>query len=142
MGQRSVNKVIVLGTLGRDAETKHTPSGTAVTTFSLATNRRWKDKASGDWKEETDWIACVLWDGEKVASYLTKGKQIYVEGRLQTRSWEKDGVKHSRTEVIASEVILLGGGKDSEGGGRPVSAPRSSRPASDANEDGWDNVGF
>ena len=130
MASRSVNKVILVGHLGRDAETKFTPGGAAVTRFSVATNRRWKDQQSGEWKEETDWSNVVLWRAENLANYLTKGKQVYVEGRLQTRSYEdKDGKKVYATEVVAEDVILLGG----QGGGRsggdefsqqPVSMPR------------------
>lgn len=112
MPARSVNKVTLIGHLGRDAETSYTGSGVAVTKFSLATSRRWKDQQSGEWKEETDWSRVVLWRGENVAPYLTKGKQIYVEGRLQTRSYDdKDGKKVWATDVIADEVILLGGGE-------------------------------
>lgn len=110
MSSRSVNKVILVGHLGRDAETKFTPSGAAVTKFSVATNRRWKDQASGEWKEETDWSNVVLRRSESLGNYLTKGKQIYVEGRLQTRSYEDhEGRKVYATEVIAEDVILLGG---------------------------------
>jgi len=94
MASRSVNKVILVGHLGRDAETKFTPGGAAVTRFSVATSRRWKDKDSGEWKEETDWSNVTLWRSENLANYLTKGKQVYVEGRLHTRSYEdKDGKK-------------------------------------------------
>ena len=110
MTHRSVNKVIVLGHLGKDADTKFTPSGVAVTKFSVATSRRWKDSESNEWKEETDWHNIVLWRSENLASYLTKGKQVYVEGRLQTRSFDdRDGVKRSVTEIVADGVILLGG---------------------------------
>ena len=84
----------LVGHLGRDAETKFTPAGVAVTKFSVATNRRWKDQQSSEWKEETDWTNVVLWRQENLANYLTKGKQVYVEGRLQTRSYDdKDGKK-------------------------------------------------
>jgi len=107
---RSVNKVIVLGHLGRDAETNFTPSGVAVTKFSVATSRRWKDGQSNEWKEETDWHNIVLWRSENLATYLTKGKQVYVEGRLQTRSYEdRDSVKRYVTEIVADGVNLLGG---------------------------------
>ena len=130
MASRSVNKVTLIGHLGRDAETAYTASQTAVTKFSVATNRRWKDQQSGEWKEETNWTNCVLWRGENVAPYLTQGKQVYVEGRLQTRSYDdKDGKKVWTTEVVAEDVILLGG--RGEGGGpdemsqEPRSAPRS-----------------
>jgi single-strand DNA-binding protein len=110
MASRSVNKVILIGHLGRDAETAFTASQTAVTKFSVATNRRWKDQATGEWKEETNWTNVVLWRGENLAPYLLKGKQIYVEGRISTRSYDdKDGKKVWTTEVVADEVILLGG---------------------------------
>ena len=125
MASRSVNKVILVGHLGRDAETKFTPGGAAVTRFSVATNRRWKDQQSGEWKEETDWTNVVLWRSENLANYLTKGKQIYVEGRLQTRSYDdKDGKKVYATEVVADDVILLGG---QGGGGGAVAAETNIR---------------
>ena len=136
---RSVNKAILVGNLGRDAETKFTPGGAAVTRFAVATSRRWKDQASGEWKEETDWTNVTLWRQENLGSYLTKGKQVYVEGRIHTRSYEdKDGKKVYATEVIADEVILLGGqgggerGGDeySQGSSRPVSMPRSAQQRS------------
>lgn len=138
MASRSVNKVILVGNLGKDAETKFTPSGVAKTTFSVATNRRWKDQQSGEWKEETTWTNVVLWRSENLANYLLKGKQVYVEGRLDHRSWEdQQGQKRYMTEVVAEDVILLGGGGrggETQGGGefdqRPVSMPRSAqRPA-------------
>jgi single-strand DNA-binding protein len=120
MASRSVNKVILLGNLGRDAETKFTPAGASVTRFSVATTRRWKDQQTNDWKEETNWTNVSLWRQEKLGAYLTKGKQVYVEGRLQTRSYDdKDGKKVYSTEVVADDVILLGGrgeGGDFEGG--------------------------
>src|SRR4029077_20225530 len=118
MASRSVNKVILLGNLGRDAETSFTASQTAVTKFSVATSRRWKDQQSGEWKEETNWSNIVLWRGENVAPYLTKGTKVYVEGRLNTRSYEdKDGKKVWVTEVVADEVILVGSRGDAAGGG-------------------------
>ena len=117
MASRSVNKVILVGNLGRDAETKFTPSGASVTKFAVATTRSWKDQATNEWKEETNWTNVVVWRQENLANYLTKGKQVYVEGRLQTRSYDdKDGKKVYTTEVVADEVILLGG-RGGEGGG-------------------------
>jgi single-strand DNA-binding protein len=108
-----MNKVILIGHLGKDAETRHTPSGVAVSNFSLATSRSVKG-ADGQYEDATDWHDIVLWNGEKVAQYLTKGKQVAVEGRLQTRSWEQDGVKKYRTEVIVDGFGLrLLGSKDS-----------------------------
>lgn len=136
MASRSVNKVILVGHLGKDAETKFTPSGISMTRFSVATSRRYKDQATGEWKEETDWSSVMIWRAENVAPYLTKGKQVYVEGRLQTRSYEdKDGQKKYSTEVVADDVILLGG-RGGEGGGdagfnqepRMMSGPKASAP--------------
>lgn len=132
MASRSVNKVILIGHLTRDAEVAYTASQTAVTKFSVATNRRWKDQQSGEWKEEVNYTNVVQWRAENLAPYLTKGKQVYVEGRLQSRSYEdKDGQKRYVTEVISDDVILLGGGGregGSPGGGDEYSqesAPRS-----------------
>ena len=137
MASRSVNKVILIGHLGRDAETKFTPSGAAATRFSVATSRRWKDQQSGEWKEDTNWSNVDLWRSENLANYLLTGKQVYVEGRLQTRSYDdKDGKKVYATEVVADEVILLGGRGEGEGaagagmGGGGASAARSGRPSS------------
>ena len=133
MASRSVNKVILIGNLGRDAETAFTASQVSVTKFSVATSRRWKDQQSGEWKEETDWTRVVLWRGENVAPYLTKGTQVYVEGRLQTRSYDdKDGKKVWATDVVADQVILLGGrgggtGPD-EGFSQEGAAPMRSAP--------------
>jgi single-strand DNA-binding protein len=149
MASRSVNKVILIGHLGKDAETKFTPAVVSVTKFSVATNRRWKDQQTGEWKEETDWANVVLWRQENLANYLTKGKQVYVEGRLQTRSWDdKDGKKQYMTEVVADEVILLGGrGGDGgqESGAQPVSMPRSAprpQPAASAGDEMGSNQGI
>jgi single-strand DNA-binding protein len=138
MASRSVNKAILVGRLGQDAETKFTPSGVPVTKFSVATNWSRKDPQTGEWKEETDWVNVVLWRSEKLAEYLTRGKQVYVEGRIQTRSYDdKDGKKQYRTEVVADDVILLGG-RSGEAGGAPMpeddhaqmaSMPRSAQRA-------------
>jgi single-strand DNA-binding protein len=124
MASRSVNKVILVGNLGRDAETKFTPSGASVTKFAVATTRSWKDQATNEWKEETNWTNVVVWRQENLANYLTKGKQIYVEGRLQTRSYDdKDGKKVYTTEVVADEVILLGGRGGDAGSGQDYGTP-------------------
>ncbi len=138
MASKSVNKVILLGRLGKDAETKFTASGVSVSKFTLATNRSTKDQQSGEWKELTDWHNIVVWRTDHVANFLLKGKQIYLEGRLETRSYEdKEGQKKYFTEVIcnAQDVVLLGsstgrGDAPAEGGGdyeRPVSMPRSAQ---------------
>jgi single-strand DNA-binding protein len=119
--------VQILGRLGKDAETSFTPGGSAVSKFSVATTRQWKDKTTNEFKEETNWTNCVLWGQEKLGPYLQKGKQVYVEGRLQTRSYEKDGKKVYVTEAVADEVILLGG----QEGGSQYAQP-ASRPAAAA----------
>ena len=157
MASRSVNKVILLGNLGRDAETKFTPSGAAVTKFAIATTRSWKDQQTNEWKEETNWTNIVLWRQENLANYLTKGKQVYVEGRIQTRSYDdKDGKKVYTTEVVAEEVILVGGRSESGGGyegnapsgGRTAGAPAPARskgpaaPAGGGEEDPFSGMGI
>jgi single-strand DNA-binding protein len=118
MASRGLNKVMLIGNLGKDAETRFTPSGASVTNFSVATTRRTKDQQTGEWKDETDWHNVVLWRAENLANYLQKGKRIYVEGRLQTRNWEdQSGNKRYMTEVVADAggVILLGGRGDDAG---------------------------
>ena len=107
----TVNRVILVGNLGRDAELRYTGGGAAVAKFSIATTETYKGR-DGEKKEETEWHRINLWgkSAETLAQYLTKGKQIYVEGRLKSRSWEgKDGQKHELTEVVAAELIMLGG---------------------------------
>lgn len=108
----SVNKVILVGNLGRDAELRYTPGGAAVATINMATTEVWNDKG-GQRQEKTEWHRIVLWgkSAESLAEYLTKGKQIYVEGRLQTRQWDdKDGNKRYTTEIRGDRIVLLGGG--------------------------------
>lgn len=134
---RSLNKVMLIGNLGADAETRYTQGGTAVTNFRIATSRRFKDQ-SGDWREDTDWHDIVLWRGENVAPYLTKGTQVYVEGRLQTRSYEdQQGQKRYRTEVVADNFnLMLLGGRGGGGGADFDDAPRSSAPPRRSSEGG------
>jgi single-strand DNA-binding protein len=111
MAGRSVNKVILIGHLGKDAETRFTTSGTALTRFTVATNRRVKDSQTGDWRDETDWHTIAMWRNENLGQYLTKGKQVFIEGQLRSRSYDdKDGQKKYVTEVVVDEIILLGGG--------------------------------
>jgi single-strand DNA-binding protein len=139
---RSVNKVILLGNLGRDAELTFTPSGQALSKVSLATSRKWQDKTSGEWQEETDWHNLVIWGktAENLTQYLLKGRTIYVEGRIKNRSWEKDGVKHYATDIVVEDVVLVGNRSDAPAGGgggevsrpRPTAARPSSRPVSSA----------
>lgn len=126
---RSVNRVTLLGHLGKDPELKYTPSGQAVTKFSMATSERWKDK-NGEWQDRTEWHNIVLWAkmAETANQYLTKGSQVFIEGRLQTRSWDdKDGKKHYMTEIVAQDMVLLGGrGGGERGGSEPRRAAAQS----------------
>lgn len=108
---RGLNKVMIIGRLGRDPEMRYTPGGRAVTTFSIATTRSWST-SDGERHEETEWFNVVAWSGlaEMCNQYLTKGRQVYIEGRLQTRSWEDaEGKRHFRTEVVANDAIMLDG---------------------------------
>lgn len=127
----TVNKVIIVGNMGRDAEVRYTPGGAAVATLSLATTDVWNDK-SGQRQEKTEWHRVVVWgkQAETLAEYLTKGRQIYVEGRLQTRQWDdKDGNKRYTTEIRSDRIVLLGGrggGEAGGGGGGDYGSPRPS----------------
>ena len=115
-----VNKVILIGNLGRDPELRYTKSGQAVANFSLATSESWNDKSSGEKVERTEWHRIVVWGktGENCAQYLAKGRTCYVEGRLQTREYEdKEGIKRYTTEIVANNVTFLGGPKGDSGGG-------------------------
>ena len=136
----SVNKVIIVGNLGRDPEVRYTPNGSAVCNVSVATTRSWKNKESGDKSEETEWHRVVFYDklAEIAGEYLKKGRSVYVEGRLKTRKWQdKDGVEKYTTEIVATDMQMLGsregmgGGAsadDGGGSGYERSAP-ASRPA-------------
>lgn len=132
----SVNKVILIGNLGRDPELRYTPSGQPVANFTLATTDSYTSKA-GDREERTEWHRIVVWGktAELCAQYLSKGRSTYIEGRLQTREWEnKEGQKQRTTEVVANSVQFLGPpkGASGAGGGRP------SRPGADASDAGYD----
>src|SRR5258705_10378254 len=143
----SVNKVILVGNLGRDAELRYTPGGAAVATPHVGTTEVWNDKA-GQRQEKTEWHRVVLWgkSAESLSEYLTKGKQIYIEGRLQTRQWDdKDGNKRYTTEIRADRVVLLGGGgrggamsgggaSEPRGGG-DISGPSPEGPAPPTDDD-------
>jgi single-strand DNA-binding protein len=118
---RGLNKVMLIGHLGKDPELKYTPGGAAVATVSLATNESYKDK-EGNQQEKTEWHRLVFWNkqAEIAAEYLKKGAQIFVEGKMQTRSWEKDGQKHYMTEVVVFNLQMLG---RKEGGAPDVPLP-------------------
>jgi single-strand DNA-binding protein len=132
---KSVNKVILIGNLGRDPELRYTPSGTPVANFSIATTYNYKGQ-NGEWKESTDWHNIVCWRrlAEVAGDYLRKGSRIYVEGRITTRSWEgQDGKTNYRTEIVVNDLMMLdsrgeggGGGGRSSGGSRSSSGPDDS----------------
>ena len=160
----SVNKVIVLGNLGRDPEVRYTPNGSAVCNLRIATTRNWKSKDSGEKMEETEWHSVVLYDrqAEIAGEYLKKGRPVYIEGRLKTRKWtDKEGAEKYTTEIICDSMQLLGGreggggggGGDEEGGGyersaapqRSAQAARpapqaASRPTPQKSSTGFDNM--
>ena len=122
-----INKAILIGRLGSDPEVRYTPSGVAVANFNIATSEEWKDKDTGEKKERTEWHRIVAWSklGEICGEYLSKGRQVYIEGRIQTRSWEdRDGNKRYTTEIVATDVQFLGG-RDAGAGPRAASGAAS-----------------
>lgn len=129
---KGFNKVILMGNLTRDPELRSTPSGQSVAGFSLAVNRSWKN-ANGETQEAVDYIDCNAWGkaGEIISQYMTKGSAILVSGRLQQRSWEQDGQKRSKVEVIVEDFNFVGGGND--GGGSRQSSPEPSNSSSSSN---------
>ena len=145
---RSLNQVTLMGNLTRDPELRQTPGGQSVASFSLALNRSYKDQG-GQWQEATDYIDIVAWGplGERVSQYLSKGRRCLVQGRIQSRSWEQDGQKRNKVEVLASDVTFLDsrgeggnedGGSSSAGGGYSGgnnAAPASAKPASKPKKD-------
>jgi single-strand DNA-binding protein len=159
---RGVNKVILVGNLGADPDTRYMPSGKAVTNIRIATSESWKDKQTGDQQERTEWHSIVMYDklGEIAAEYLRKGSQVYIEGKLRTRKWQdKEGKDRYTTEVIASEMQMLGGRGGGSGGGsaggfgggaggesrssRPAAAPAEDRaPAADEGGEFDDDIPF
>jgi single-strand DNA-binding protein len=136
---RGVNKVILVGNLGKDPETRYMPNGKAVTNFSIATSESWKDKQTGEQREQTEWHNIVMYDrlAEIAAEYLKKGSQVYVEGKLRTRKWQdKEGRDRYTTEINANEMQMLGsragGGMSGGGGGGGGEVGGESRPARSA----------
>lgn len=120
----SVNKATIIGNLGRDPDIKHTQASVPVASFSVATSERWKDKATGEWQEKTEWHRVVAWDRvAEQAAKLVKGQQVYVEGRIETRKYTgRDGVEKTTTEIRADRIIALG---------PKQAAPEAAAPASD-----------
>ncbi len=113
-----VNRATIIGNLGKDPELRYSPSGTAVCNFSMATSEKWKDKNTGEQVEKTEWHRCVSFgkQAEVLGKYLVKGSQVYVEGKLQTRQYEKDGQTHYATDIVVQEFTFLGVGQQSSGG--------------------------
>jgi single-strand DNA-binding protein len=149
---RGINKVILVGNLGADPETRYMPSGGAVTNLSIATSESWKDKQSGEQKERTEWHKVAMFNrlAEIAAEYLRKGSQVYIEGKLRTRKWQdRDGNDRYTTEVIADEMQMLGGrggggmggGMGGGGGGRDP-GPGSEPPRQPAPDDFDDDIPF
>ena len=135
MGNRGLNKVMIIGNLGRDPEMRYTPSGRPVTTFTVATSRSW-NTADGERHTETEWFNVVTWGNlaEICKQYLTKGQQVYIEGRLQTRRWEdKEGVKHSTVEIVATEMLMLGERREAN---HPPTSEEAAVPEEPENQSG------
>lgn len=132
----SVNKVILVGNLGADPELKYTPSSRAVCNLRIATTETWKDKGSGEKQEKTEWHRVTVWGdtAENCSKYLAKGRSVYVEGKLQTRSYEKDGQKHYSTDIIAERVVFLGSGNGQRSEGE--SAPPARGGGTGGNDSG------
>ncbi|WP_420317192.1 single-stranded DNA-binding protein [Ekhidna sp.] len=143
-----VNKVILVGRLGKDPEVRHLENGATVANFSMATSETYKDRQTGEKREQTEWHNVVLWRGlaEVAEKYVKKGDMIYIEGKLRTRSWEKDGVTRYTTEVVGDNMTMLGGGGG--GGSNQQSDYNQSQPmqeaspSTDAGSDATDDLPF
>jgi single-strand DNA-binding protein len=138
---RGINKVILVGNLGADPETRYMPSGSAVTNLSVATSESWKDKQTGEQKERTEWHKVAMFNrlAEVAAEYLRKGSQVYIEGKLRTRKWQdRDGNDRWTTEIIADEMQMLGG-RGGGGGSAPMSSGQDSGPPSAPPQTGPDD---
>lgn len=143
-----VNKVILIGNLGKDPEVRHLDNGAAVANFSIATTETYKDRNSGERRDQTEWHNIVLWRGlaEVAEKYLKKGDSVYIEGKLRTRSWEKDGVTRYTTEIVGDQMTMLGGKRNDQGGdyqggqnaggnnyNQAANTPQASAPSAPAN---------
>jgi single-strand DNA-binding protein len=136
---KGINKVIIVGNLGRDPETRFMPSGAAVTNVSVATSKSWRDRESGEQKERTEWHRVVFFNrlAEIAGEYLKRGSKIYLEGELRTREWEREGQKHYTTEIVANEMQMLDSKGSMDGAGSPSggSPGGSSAPSSKPNSE-------
>jgi single-strand DNA-binding protein len=138
MAQRSLNKVMLLGNLGRDPEVRYTAAGKAVATFTLATSMRWKDQEGAD-QEKTEWHRIVAWGrlGEICGEYLSKGKSVFIEGRIQSREWEdKDGNRRTTVEIVATDMIMLSSGQAGSPGRAPDDGHGRTKPSQPAAKKG------
>lgn len=138
---RGINKVILIGNVGGDPETRYLPNGNAVTNLTLATSDSWRDKQTGQMQERTEWHRVSFFGkiAEIAGQYLRKGSKVYIEGRLQTREWEKDGVKRYTTEIVVDmggSMQMLDGRADNEGGSRPPAPPRQPQSQSQPQHQG------
>ncbi|MFY0600915.1 MAG: single-stranded DNA-binding protein [Cyclobacteriaceae bacterium] len=126
-----VNKVILVGRLGKEPEVRHLENGASVANFSIATSETYKDRNSGERKEQTEWHNIVLWRGlaDVAEKYLKKGDMVYIEGKLRTRSWEKDGITRYTTEVVGDNMTMLGGNPSGQGGNASYSPPQTTEAA-------------
>ena len=142
----SINRATIIGNVGSDPELRYTPSGAAVCNVAIATSRNWKDKASGEKVEETEWHRVVFYNrlAEIAGEYLKKGRSVYVEGRLKTRKWtDKDGAEKYTTEIVADNMQMLGGRDDGERTERPAERPaqrRAPKPPPKSSASGFDDM--
>jgi single-strand DNA-binding protein len=139
-----LNKVMLIGRLGRDPEIRYTPNGLAIANFSIATSEEWFDKTANEKKERTEWHRIVVFGklGELCGEYLSKGRQVYVEGRLQTRSWEKDGVTRYTTEIVASNIQFLGAKDSADNAGSYANTPEASGAPGPPSSEPGDDIPF
>ncbi len=143
MASRGVNKVILVGNVGNEPECRTMPNGNSVANISVATSETWKDKNTSEQQERTEWHRVVFFNrlAEIVEQYVKKGSKLYIEGRLQTRSWEQDGIKRYTTEIVANEMQMLDsrGGTNQEGFGDQATATQTPQQAAPANFDNFDD---
>ena len=143
MASRGINKVILVGNVGNEPECRTMPNGNSVANISVATSETWKDRNTSEQQERTEWHRVVFFNrlAEIVEQYVKKGSKLYIEGRLQTRSWEQDGIKRYTTEIVANEMQMLDsrGSTNQEGFGDKAAAPQASQQAAPANFDNFDD---
>ena len=139
-----LNKVMLIGRLGRDPEMKYTQQGTAICNMTIATSESWTDKSTGEKQEKTEWHRCVSFgkQAEVLGKYLVKGSQVYIEGKLQTRQYEKDGQTHYATEIVVQDFTFLGGGQQSGRGNKPSTGQQSGQQSQGRQQQNNQNNGY